>query len=81
MEPFGLNGAGVRVGCIDTGVNAGHTDLAGKVVGWRDFVTASPRPTTTTATAPTRWGRMVGGSAGGNPIGVAPGASVVVARP
>ena len=50
---LGATGAGVSVGIIDTGVDASHPALAGKVVAWRDFVAGAPTPTTTTATART----------------------------
>jgi subtilisin family serine protease len=77
---YGLTGAGVRVGSIDTGVNAAHPDLAGKVVGWRDFVNGRPAPYDDNGHGTHTVGTMVGGSAGGSPIGVAPGARVVVAK-
>jgi subtilisin family serine protease len=77
---YGLTGAGVRVGSIDTGVNAAHPDLAGKVVGWRDFVNGRAAPYDDNGHGTHTVGTMVGGSAGGSPIGVAPGARVVVAK-
>ena len=77
---YGLDGRGVRVGSIDTGVDAGHPDLAGKVVAWRDFVNGRPTPYDDQGHGTHTIGTMVGGAAGGAPIGVAPGARVVVAK-
>ena len=77
---YGLRGAGVRIGTIDTGVNAGHPDLAGKIDAWRDFVAGSPTPVDDNGHGTHTAGTMVGGSAGGAPIGVAPDAHLIVAR-
>ena len=77
---YGLDGAGVRVGSIDSGVDAGHPDLAGKVVAWRDFAAGRPEPYDDNGHGTHTIGTMVGGAAGGAPIGVAPGAKVVVAK-
>ena len=77
---YGLDGSGVRVGSIDTGVDADHPDLAGKVVAWRDFVNGRPTPYDDQGHGTHTIGTMVGGAAGGAPIGVAPGARVVVAK-
>ncbi len=77
---YGLDGAGVRVGSIDSGVDADHPDLKGKVVAWRDFVNGRPAPYDDNGHGTHTIGTMVGGSAGGAPIGVAPGAKVVVAK-
>ena len=41
---YGLTGAGVRVGTIDTGADASNPELAGAIAGWRDFVNAQPVP-------------------------------------
>jgi subtilisin family serine protease len=77
---FGVRGAGVRVGTIDTGVSAASPDLAGKVVAWRDFVTSSPTPVDDNGHGTHTAGTIAGGSAGGAPIGVAPDARLVVAK-
>lgn len=77
---FGVRGDGVRVGNIDTGVNAAHRDLAGRVVAWRDFVNGGAQPYDDNGHGTHTAGSIVGGSAGGGPIGVAPGATLVVAK-
>jgi subtilisin family serine protease len=77
---YGVTGAGVKIGSIDTGVEANNPDLAGKVVGWRDFVGGQPNPYDDNGHGTHTVGTMVGGSAGGAPVGVAPGATVIVAK-
>lgn len=77
---FGLRGAGVRVGTIDTGVDASNPDLAGKVVAWHDFVGSSATPMDDNGHGTHTAGTIAGGSAGGAPIGVAPDARLVVAK-
>src|SRR5919199_3960850 len=41
---FGPSPANVTVAVIDTGIDAGHQDLAGKVIGWNDLVNGQPTP-------------------------------------
>ncbi|MGE0028570.1 MAG: S8 family serine peptidase [Thermoleophilia bacterium] len=77
---FGVRGDGVVIGSIDTGVDPAAKDLAGKIAGWRDFVAGSPSPVDDNGHGTHTAGTMVGGSAGGGPIGVAPGAKLLVAR-
>lgn len=77
---FGLSGAGVRIGTIDTGVDASNPDLAGKVVAWHDFVGSGAAPYDDNGHGTHTAGTMVGGRAGGAPIGVAPDARLVVAK-
>jgi subtilisin family serine protease len=76
----GITGAGVRVGSIDTGVDPSNPDLVGKIVAWRDFVNDRPSAYDDNGHGTHTIGTMVGGSAGGVPIGVAPGATAVVAK-
>jgi subtilisin family serine protease len=77
---FGITGAGVTVGSIDTGVDPSSPDLAGKIVAWRDFVDGRTEPYDDNGHGTHTIGTMVGGDANGTPIGVAPGAKVIVAR-
>lgn len=77
---YGINGSGVRVGSIDSGVDAGHPDLAGKVSAWRDFINHRPVPYDDNGHGSHTIATMIGGRAEGLPVGVAPGARVIVAK-
>lgn len=81
VEQYGLDGSGVIVGHLDTGVDDSHPDLAGKVINWKDF-TAEPSetPVDTNGHGTHTAGTIAGGSASGKQIGVAPGAKLVVGR-
>ncbi len=88
-QDFGVTGDGdgdpnrftaedVVIAVIDTGIDASHQDLAGKVIAWRDWVNNRPTPYDDQG-----HGTHVAGIAAGrgiaNPLytGVAPGASLV----
>src|SRR5262249_35073039 len=77
---YGIDGSGVRVGSIDSGVDRSHPDLAGRVAAWRDFVNGRPLPYDDNGHGPHTIATMVGGSARGRPGGVAPGARGGVAQ-
>lgn len=79
---LGLDGTGVTVAVLDTGVDFTHPDLAGKVVASRSFVpgadTAVDGHGHGTHVAATVAGS--GAASGGNYRGVAPGASLVIGK-
>ncbi len=77
---YGVTGAGVRIGSIDTGVDASNPELAGAIAGWRDFVAGSPSPYDDNGHGTHTVGTMVARNIGGGPVGVAPGAQVIVAK-
>jgi subtilisin family serine protease len=77
----GLTGAGVTVAVVDTGIDATHPDLAGKVVAQRTFVDGEPDADTVghgTHIASTIAG--TGAGSGGRFTGVAPDARLVDAK-
>ncbi|MDH4036011.1 MAG: S8 family serine peptidase [Candidatus Krumholzibacteria bacterium] len=90
---FGLRGAGVRVGGLDTGVDINHPDIAGKMItnnpadptypgGWAEFdgngnVIPGSVPHDSDQHGTHTTGTMVGGNASGWDVGVAPEASLM----
>jgi subtilisin family serine protease len=79
-DAYGITGKGMRIGVIDTGVDASNPDLAGKVVAWKDFVNGRPAPYDDGQHGTHVAGTLVGGAVGGGAVGVAPGAQLVVAK-
>ncbi len=77
---YGITGQGVRIGVIDTGVDPANPDLVGKIAAWHDFVNGRATPYDDGAHGTHVAGTLVGGAAGGGAIGVAPGATLVVAK-
>jgi subtilisin family serine protease len=76
---LGVTGAGVRIGTIDTGVDPRHPALAGKIAAWRDFVGGRPVPYDDHGHGTHTAGILVGGDRR-RPLGVAPGAKLIVAK-
>lgn len=75
---FGWTGHGVRIGHIDTGVDARHPQLAGKIAAFRDFLPAPTKaPSDPHGHGTHTLGIMV---AGRGDDSVAPDARAVVAR-
>jgi subtilisin family serine protease len=81
---YGARGKGVKVGILDTGIDASHPDLTGKIVAFAEFDAdgrqirgAKPHDTDQHGTHCA--GTIVGGSSSGQWIGVAPEAQLAVA--
>ena len=72
----GLRGSGVRVAIVDTGIDADHPDLAGRIAAHRDFSGAGDRDDVGHGT------HVAGIVAGGGAVyrGVAPEATLVIAK-
>ncbi len=76
-----ITGKGVRVGILDTGIDAEHPDLKGKTVGWKDFSGGKKtNPYDDHSHGTHVAGTIAGGQASGTAIGVAPEASLVVGK-
>ena len=76
-QDFRIDGAGVVVGVLDTGIDGQHPAFAGKILSFKDFtLDAAVEPTDKQG-----HGTHVSGSiAGSQGVGVAPGARLIVAR-
>ncbi|MET8311909.1 S8 family serine peptidase [Micromonospora sp. NPDC005173] len=82
---LGLTGQGTVVATMDTGVDGSHPDLAARWRGgsnsWYDPNGEHPTvPTDVSGHGTATMGVMVGGSAGGTSIGVAPGAKWIAVK-
>ncbi len=81
---FGSRGRNVTIGLLDTGVDAEHPDLRGKIAHWAEFdaagyemVGSKPHDSDTHGTHCA--GTLVGGASSGRCIGLAPEARVAAA--
>jgi serine protease AprX len=81
---LGYSGSGVVVANMDTGVEAAHPDLAARWRGgnnsWYDPHGQHPTPYDPTGHGTQTMGIIVGGSAGGSAIGLAPDARWIAAK-
>ena len=78
---FGCRGKGVTIGLLDTGVDASHPDLRGKISDWAEFdrqgkQVPGSKPHDTDLHGTHCAGTIVGGDASGRWIGVAPDAKI-----
>lgn len=76
-QQFRIDGAGVIVGVLDTGIDGKHPAFTGKILAYKDFtVDATVEPTDKQG-----HGTHVSGSiAGSDGVGVAPGARIIFGR-
>ncbi|MBI4984985.1 MAG: S8 family serine peptidase [Rhodocyclales bacterium] len=81
---LGIDGSGTVVASLDTGVDYRHPDLEGNWRGggnsWFDPNGEHATPYDVTGHGTQAMGLMVGGRAGGSPIGIAPGARWIAAK-
>lgn len=81
---FGNRGKGITIGLLDTGVDAEHPDLQGKIAHWVElddagYEVAGSRPHDSDAHGTHCAGTLVGGDTSGRCIGLAPEARVAAA--
>ena len=72
----GIDGSGINVSVVDTGINASHPDLEGKVIAWKDFVNNETEPYDDHGHGTHCAGTVAGTGASGTKTGVAPGANL-----
>jgi subtilisin family serine protease len=80
---YGERGRGIRIGVLDTGIDASHPDLAGKVAAWAEFnrigqTVSDSTPHDSGEHGTHVAGTLVGGNSSGQWIGVAPEAKLAV---
>ncbi|HEY5864386.1 MAG TPA: S8 family serine peptidase [Candidatus Tectomicrobia bacterium] len=81
---YETRGQGIKIGLLDTGVDAGHPDLRDKVTAWAEFdfdgkEVANSKPHDTDQHGTHCAGTLVGGNSSGQWIGVAPQAEIAAA--
>ena len=79
---LGINGTGVTVGVLDTGIDTEHETLVGRTIATKDFVSEYEDNTPNDGHGHgTHCSGTIGGTnAGGKHIGVAPGVNFIVAK-
>ena len=84
---FGFRGEGITVASIDTGVDANHPDLLGRMgqigdggLGWFDAVNGQSSPYDDIGHGTHVTGTMVGGNSDGTDIGIVPNAHYYMAK-
>lgn len=75
-----IDGSGVRVGIIDTGIEASHPAFGGKNILFRDFTSNRTDPYDDHGHGSHVAGTIAGHPLRGQEIGVAPGADLVIAK-
>lgn len=76
-QNYNIDGSGIVVGHIDTGIAASHPALKGKVLAFKDF---TPAAKTEAYDDQGHGSHTAGTIAGSNGLGVAPGARLIVAK-
>ena len=79
-QAYGLDGSGVRVGVLDSGIDPTHPHLEGQVVAWKDFAGDRTEPADLNGHGTHCAGTIAGIGDYYEQIGVAPGANLVVGR-
>lgn len=75
-----MTGEGVVVGILDTGLDASHPELAGKMIAWKDFISEKEKAYDDNGHGTHVAGTIAGEGAGGTQIGVAPRAQLVIGK-
>jgi len=74
---FGIDGSGINVSVIDTGINASHPDIAGRIIRWADFINGQNNTPYDDNGHGTHIAGTIGGNgSGGITTGVAPNVNI-----
>lgn len=74
---LGIDGTGINVSVIDTGINAAHPDISGRVIKWVDYVKSQSSPYDDNGHGTHVAGTVGGNGSGGTTTGVAPNVSLL----
>lgn len=77
---FGIDGTGINVSVLDTGIYAAHPDIAGRIIKGYDFVNNDNDPADDDGHGTHVAGTVGGNGAGGTTTGVAPNVSLLIAK-
>ena len=77
---FGIDGTGINVSVLDTGIYAAHPDIAGRIIKGYDFVNNDNDPADDAGHGTHVAGTVGGNGAGGTTTGVAPNVSLLIAK-
>lgn len=75
-----INGLGVRVGILDTGIDASHPDLKDRVLMFKDFINGKSSPYDDNEHGTHVAGTISGGNASGTTIGIAPAVKLIIGK-
>lgn len=75
-----LNGNGITVGIIDTGIDAAHAELKDKSITFKDFVGNKKDPYDDNGHGTHVAGTIAGTGVGGTQLGVAPNVKLIIAK-
>lgn len=76
----GIDGTGINVSVLDTGIYAAHPDIAGRIIKGYDFVNNDNDPADDDGHGTHVAGTVGGNGAGGTTTGVAPNVSLLIAK-
>lgn len=77
---IGIDGTGINVSVLDTGIYAGHPDIAGRIIKGYDFANNDNDPADDDGHGTHVAGTVGGNGAGGTTTGVAPNVSLLIAK-
>ena len=77
---LGIDGSGINVSVIDTGINASHTDISGRVIKWIDYINGDPSPYDDEGHGTHVAGTVGGNGSGGTTTGIAPNVNLFAAK-